>query len=109
MIVLADGGIEPPHFYITHEEMDQALLHYTGWTDHPGSVAAYMPAVLMPPLPMPHPPMPTVSKPAVSTSATAEVTKTVGLLFYFYFHVAMEFEACKQPHLCQRRAIWCQP
>jgi hypothetical protein len=87
MIVLTDGGIEPPHFYIMCEEMDQALSHYTGWTDNPGSVVAYMPAVLMPPLPMPHPPMLTVSKPTISTSATTEVTETASLLFYFYFHV----------------------
>jgi hypothetical protein len=27
MIVLADEGIEPPHFYITQEEMEWALVH----------------------------------------------------------------------------------
>jgi hypothetical protein len=84
MIVLADGGIEPPHFYITQEEMERALVHYTGWTDHPGSVSANMPALQMPPLPTPRLPMPTVSTPTtVSASATTGVPETDGSFFLF--------------------------
>ncbi|KIK42782.1 hypothetical protein CY34DRAFT_68804, partial [Suillus luteus UH-Slu-Lm8-n1] len=30
-----DGGINPPHFYLTHEECQHALYYHTGMTEHP--------------------------------------------------------------------------
>lgn len=30
-----DGGINPPHFYLTHEECQQALYYHTGMAEHP--------------------------------------------------------------------------
>jgi len=36
---LTDGSINPPHFYITHEEAQHALQHHTGLTKHPGTSA----------------------------------------------------------------------
>jgi hypothetical protein len=39
MIYVSDGGLNPPHFYITHEEAQRALLHYTGMTEHPNMPA----------------------------------------------------------------------
>jgi hypothetical protein len=35
MIFLSDGAINPPHFYISHDEARRALFHYTGMTEHP--------------------------------------------------------------------------
>lgn len=33
-VLLLDGGLTPPHYYITKEEMDYALKYYTGLTVH---------------------------------------------------------------------------
>lgn len=62
------------HFYLTQEGMNTAFLHYTGWTDHPGSVEAVIPALpmqqlLMPPLLMP--PLTTLS--AIANAAVPEI------------------------------------
>ena len=35
IIFFSDGAIDPPHFYITGDEAQRALFHYTGMTEHP--------------------------------------------------------------------------
>ena len=39
IIILITHTLNPPHFYITHEEAQCALFHYTGMIEHPNMPA----------------------------------------------------------------------
>ena len=39
MMYIPDGAIDPPHFYVTHAEVQHALFSYTGLTEHPRILA----------------------------------------------------------------------
>jgi hypothetical protein len=58
--LLPDGALNPPHFYITAEECQRALLFYTGMTQHPQIPEIERDRIREPAAPLVQPPAPPV-------------------------------------------------
>ncbi|KAG1734168.1 hypothetical protein EDB19DRAFT_1911273 [Suillus lakei] len=76
-----DGGIDPPHFYLTHEECQHALYYHTGMTEHPRMPEIQRSRIRKPAAPVTQPPaLPIVVNAVTETSPLPPVTETTPLL-----------------------------
>jgi hypothetical protein len=76
-----DGGIDPPHFYLTHEECQHALYYHTGMTEHPRMPEIQRSRIREPAAPVTQPPaLPIVVNAVTETSPLPPVSETTPFL-----------------------------
>jgi len=82
MICFADGAIDPPHFHITGNEAQHALLHYTGMTEHPQLLSIERSLIHdMPPLANVMEPLAASAAPAIHACASSPAENALAVSF----------------------------